>query len=237
VLVDADCYGGTVAQQLGLVEDAPGLPTAIRAANLGTLDTSVLAGLMRAVTVAGGELRLLTGILRAQRWPELAPPALDAVLQELREMSPTIIVDVGFCLERDEELSFDLPVPRRNGSTLAVLESADTVLAVGAADPVGLARLIRGLSELEAAVPTVTPAVVVNRLRGSVVAGNPAREVTELLVRHTGRQPVALLPEDRMALDFAVSRGVALAESAAKTPLRAALAALADRLGRVAVTA
>ena len=58
------------------------------------------------------------------------------------------VVDCGFGLEQDEELAYDTVAPRRNGATLAVLEPADVVLAVGSADPVGLQRLVRGLAEL-----------------------------------------------------------------------------------------
>ena len=66
------------------------------------------------------------------------------------------VVDCGFCLEQDEELSFDTAAPRRNGATLTTIEQADLVVAVGSADPVGLQRLVRGLSDLREAVPVST---------------------------------------------------------------------------------
>ena len=37
-----------------------------------------------------------------------------------------IMVDCGFCLEADEEISFDTVAPRRNGATLAMLADADS---------------------------------------------------------------------------------------------------------------
>ena len=55
-----------------------------------------------------------------------------------------VVVDCGFSLEADEEISFDTVAPRRNGATLAVLSDADLVLAVGSADPPGMERLVRG---------------------------------------------------------------------------------------------
>ena len=94
------------------------------------------------------ELRVLTGLPLAQRWPELRPAGVEAVLATGRSMADFDVVDCGFCLETDEELSFDTVAPRRNGATLAVLDAADLVLAVGSADPIGMQRLIRGLADL-----------------------------------------------------------------------------------------
>ena len=54
---------------------------------------------------------------------------------------PYVVIDCGFGLERDEELSYDTVAPRRNGATLAALDAADTVVAVASGDPVGLQRL------------------------------------------------------------------------------------------------
>ena len=127
LLIDADVYGGTVAPVLGLLDEAPGLAAAARAANAGTLDLLALARLAAEVTPG---LRVLTGIARADRWHELRPAAVDSVLALSRRLADWTVVDCGFCLEQDEELSFDTAAPRRNGATLEVLARADTVLAV-----------------------------------------------------------------------------------------------------------
>ncbi|HEY0868908.1 MAG TPA: hypothetical protein VGD55_00775, partial [Acidothermaceae bacterium] len=145
LLADADCYGGVVAQVLGLLDESPGLAAAVRHANAGTLDDRTLATLARVVSP---NLRVLTGIARAERWPELRPAGLTAVYAMARRLCKLTVVDCGFGLEQDEELSYDTTAPRRNGSTLATLADADHVVAVGTADPVGLQRLIRGLAEL-----------------------------------------------------------------------------------------
>ena len=57
-------------------------------------------------------LRVLPGIDRADRWPELRPSAVDVVLDLARDLSAVTVVDCGFSLERDEELSFDTAAPR-----------------------------------------------------------------------------------------------------------------------------
>ena len=46
--------------------------------------------------------------------------------------------------------------PRRNGATLAILDAADLIIVVGAADPLGLQRLARGLTELHDAEVSAT---------------------------------------------------------------------------------
>lgn len=102
MLIDADTYGGAVAQLLGLLEEAPGLVAAVRAAMRGSLDVGGLALLARDV---GGGLRVLTGLLRTDRWPELPVDAFVRVLDLGRALVDVVVVDCGFCLEQDEELA------------------------------------------------------------------------------------------------------------------------------------
>ena len=227
MLVDADVYGGVVAQVLGLLDEAPGLAAACRLANNGALDLAALADLARAVTPT---LRVLSGIARADRWPELRPAALEVVLELCRSLAAVTVVDCGFALEQDEELAYDTAAPRRNGATLTVLEAADTVYAVGTADPVGLQRLVRGLSELKEAVPGVQPLVVVNRLRPGAIPGNAEQEVRAALSRYAGVEDVLLVPHDVDALDRALAVGRTLAEAVPGSPVRAAVAAMAAQL-------
>jgi len=227
LLVDADVYGGVVAQVLGLLDESPGLAAACRLANNGALDLPALSDLARQVTPT---LRVLSGIGRADRWPELRPAALEVVLSLATSLAAMTVLDCGFCLEQDEELSYDTLAPRRNGATLAVLEQAELVLAVGTADPVGLQRLVRGLAELKEAVPGVQPTVVVNRLRASAVPGNAEAEVRAALSRYAGVEDVVFVPLDVSGLDAAVAEGRTLTESAAGSPARQAIQALAATL-------
>lgn len=232
LLADADVYGGVVAQVLGFLDEAPGLAAAVRLANNGQLD---LAALAKVAPVAGPGLRVLTGISRAARWPELRPAALEQVWSLARSLAAVTVVDCGFALEQDEELSFDTAAPRRNGATLVTLEQADVVLAVGAADPVGVQRLVRGLAELRETVPSAVPRVVLNQVRRSTVGGEPRAQLSEALSRYAGINDVDFVPYDRDALDLAVLEGRALGEVAAESPARHALARIAaDLVGRPA---
>ncbi|MBD0293324.1 MAG: chromosome partitioning protein [Jiangellaceae bacterium] len=227
LLVDGDTYGGAVAQVLGLLDEAPGLAGAARAANAGRLELPTLARHARQVNP---RLRVLTGITRTDRWPEIRPSSLEVVWTLVRGLAEVTVVDCGFCLEQDEELSFDTAAPRRNGATLSALEHADIVVAVGSADPVGLQRLVRGLLDLRETVPSADVTVVVNRLRKSVVGAGAADQVRTALERYAGVADVSFVPDDPSALDAALRRGQTLAETAPKSHARQAIAVLAASL-------
>jgi Flp pilus assembly CpaE family ATPase len=227
LLVDADVYGGSVAVLLGLLDESPGLAAACRQAGATRLEAAALAALCWQLAPT---LRVLTGIPIAQRWPEVRATAIEPVLGAARNLAAFTVVDCGFGLETDEELSFDSLAPRRNGATLAVLDQADVILAVGAADPIGLHRLVRGLAELRDAEVSAPIWVVLNKVRRGVVAGDPASELTAALERFAGRTPAALLPLDQEAVDAALAAGRLLGESRPSSPLRQAVAELAAAL-------
>lgn len=228
LLVDADTYGGVLAQLLGVLDEAPGLAAACRAANTGVLDVPALASLARQVAP---RLRVLTGISRADRWPEIRPAALDVVLAAARGLAAVTVVDCGFSLEQDEELVYDVAAPRRNGATTTAVQAADVVLAVASADPVGLQRLVRGLAELRELVPGAVVRVVVNRVRrGPTGPGDPAAQIVAALDRYAGVKGPAFVPYDRAGCDASLAAGRTLAEVAPDSGARVALRALAASL-------
>ncbi len=227
MLADADTYGGVIAQVLGLLDEAPGLAAAVRQANTGSLDLLALA---RLATTVNPHLRVLTGIARADRWPELRPSGLEVVYRLARTLVAVTVVDCGFCLEQDEELIYDTAAPRRNGATLATIEMADAVVVVGSADPVGLQRLVRGLAQLRDVAPGVAPTVVVNRLRKGPIHGDVEAQVRSALERYAGVSEVVVIPEDSSSMDRSLATGRTLAECAPSAPARLALAGLARSL-------
>jgi MinD-like ATPase involved in chromosome partitioning or flagellar assembly len=235
LLVDADVYGGTVAAVLGLLDESPGLAAACRQAGGERLEAAALAALCWQL---GPQLRVLTGLPIASRWPELRPSALSTVLAAARGLADFTVVDCGFCLETDEELSFDTLAPRRNGTTLAVLEDADLIIVVGSADPIGMQRLVRGLGELRDTEVPGPVWVVLNRVRSGAVPGDAGAELRAALDRFAGRSPAAMLPADARALDAAIATGRLLGESQPGSPLRLAVAELAAAVaGRPATRA
>jgi MinD-like ATPase involved in chromosome partitioning or flagellar assembly len=227
LLVDADSYGASVAAVLGLLDESAGIAQACRLADQGLLDADALLKVATPVTTKLGTFRVLTGITRADRWTELRAAALSLVLERAKEVADVVVVDTGFCLEADEELSFDTMAPRRNAATLRSLELADTIYAVGAADPVGVPRLVRGLAELELAVPHVSPVVVMNKVRAAAVGRSPERQLKDAWGRYgPSSQIAAFLPADSPAADAALLGGSLLLETAPDAKLRHAIAEL-----------
>jgi MinD-like ATPase involved in chromosome partitioning or flagellar assembly len=223
LLVDADTYGASLAQALGLLDEAPGLAAAARAAEQGTLDLVALARLAPAVSEG---LRVLTGIPRAERWTELRAASMTHVLDLARDLAPFVVVDCGFAIEDDEELSYDTLAPRRNAATLTTLEAADDLVVVGSADPVGLQRLVRAVQDLRT-LTVPPPRVVVNRVRSTSVGSHPQRRISEALGRFAGLEDLTFLPWDQTTVDGALFAGLPLSEFAPQSELRRALADLA----------
>jgi Flp pilus assembly CpaE family ATPase len=134
-------------------------------------------------------------------------------------------------LEQDEELSYDTAAPRRNGATLATLAVADHVVAVGAADPIGLQRLVRGLTELSEVLPDCRPLVVVNRVRSGSIHGEPQSQIAHALSRHAGVENITFVPHDQVGFDRAVAGGRSIGEVTPDSPARQAILPLAQLAG------
>lgn len=222
LLVDADPYGGAVAQHLGVLDEVSGLLAAARQANAGRLDARALAAAARALP---GGLRVLTGLPRADRWTEVRPAAFAAVLEAATALADRVVVDTGFCLEDGPADAWG--AVRRNETTLAALAAADAVVVVGAADPVGLARLARGLVELRGVVPATPVHLVVNRSRSSL--GWDREEVAAMVEEFVRPARLHVWPEDRAGVDRALASGRPAGECAEPALCRG-IAELADGL-------
>ncbi|WP_084105851.1 hypothetical protein [Demequina sp. NBRC 110056] len=223
LLVDADTYGGAVAQAVGLTDEAPGLAGVVRLAQRGPVDATAVR---RHSLAIDERLAVLTGITRPQRWSELPGSAVEAALAAARSAYDVVVVDCGFSLEVDEHLQYDTRAPQRNGATLAALGAADRVVAVGSAEPLAMQRLIHGLSSL-AERGVTDPLVVVNRVRSAVAGARPEETVADVLARFAGVGSVFPVPFDPSALDAAALAGQVLAECAPRSKARRAIAAVA----------
>jgi MinD-like ATPase involved in chromosome partitioning or flagellar assembly len=221
VLVDADPYGGAVAQQLGVLDEVSGLLAAARLAAGGQLPER-FATVQRSID---GQLSVVTGLPRPDRWREIRPGVLEHTLETAREHG-LVVVDTGFSLEEDP--AGDLGGrPGRNQMTLAALEVADEVVVVGSADPVGLSRLARGLVDLREVTGAAPVRVVVNRMRPSL--GWTEQDIAGMVTGFARVTGLHFLPEDRPTVDRALVAGRTLTELG-DSPLARAVAGLADAL-------
>ncbi|MEH3034019.1 MAG: hypothetical protein PGN07_08250 [Aeromicrobium erythreum] len=215
LLVDADVQGGAQAQLLGVLDEVSGLVAACRAAARARPD------LAEHVVPVDRGVDLLSGLPRADMWPHLRVPQLDRVLSAARAHADLVVVDLGPGL--------DLP-PGGSRSphdvTRHVLAVADDVLVVGRADPVGVARLVRGLHDLSD-VTAHRPHVVLNRVRRSI--GWAETELATTVRSLAGLETAAVLPEDTATVDAAAVRGVLPHRVDRRGPFVAAVTELASR--------
>ncbi|MFQ4147182.1 hypothetical protein AAGW05_00555 [Arthrobacter sp. LAPM80] len=227
LLIDADSYGASIAAVLGLLDESASFAQACRAADQGGFSAAQLAKTATQVVFSGGTFSLLTGLTRADRWPELRAAAVERVLDLARGMADLVVVDCGFALESDEELSYDTVAPRRNAATLMVLAQADIVYAVGNGDPVGIPRLIRGLHELGSACPAADVRVVVNKVRRRAVGGRPEKSLAQAWERFGPARGIShFLPWDPELTDRALLEGRLLLEIAADSALSRGIRAM-----------
>ncbi|MGN8027841.1 AAA family ATPase [Microbacterium sp. 22242] len=231
-LVDADTHAPALALMLGLTDDGPGIAAACRRAELGLLDGAELSRLASPVETAGGTVDVLVGINRPARWPELSAPRVHDALEACRAWSTVTVVDVAASLEADEEIMSDLAGPRRNAATLAALRAADRIVAVASADPLGIARFVRGYAELRAEIGDTPVTVAVNRVRPGPLGIDARGQIRRALDRFSGIRDVHFLPYDQRALDAAALHARPVSDVAGRSPFTAAVRTLAATLVR-----
>jgi MinD-like ATPase involved in chromosome partitioning or flagellar assembly len=221
VLVDADPYGGAVAQQLGILDEVSGLLAAVRLDGAGQLEQrlgSVQRGLDQ-------HLSVVTGLPRADRWVEVRSGTVEHLVS-LLSAGAEVVVDTGFSLEEDQVPDLG-GRPGRNQMTLEALDAADEVLVVGGADPVGLTRLARGIVDLRERRSGRPVQVVVNRMRPSL--GWSEREIVAMVSGFARPSAVHFLPDDQATVDRALVSGRTLVEGG-DSDLGRAVGRIADSL-------
>lgn len=219
-LVDADTHAAAIAPSLGLLDESPGFAAAARLSRQGALTVAELDRVSAVHAVGDGELRVLTGIARSDRWPELQAERVAGVLTECRRWMRRTIVDVGASLESDDLVSSDLHAPRRNAATLAALQAADTVVAVVGADTIGMTRFLRAYPDLVDIVGADRVRVVVNKVRTGAAGLVPDVGVAETLERFASVTPSGMWPFDPAAADAALLTGRTLRDAAPRSMLR-----------------
>jgi MinD-like ATPase involved in chromosome partitioning or flagellar assembly len=228
-LVDADSVAPSIALQLGLGDDAPGLAAACRRAELGSLDTAELSRLSTPVETSGGTLEVLGGLNRPSRWPELGAARVRTTLAACRGWSDETVVDVSAEFDEDDD-PLDPGAPARHAATAATLMEADAVIAVLSADPLGVSRFVRGYAELRHLVGDTPITVVANRVRPGPLGIDARGQIRRTLDRFAGIDDVSFLPEDQRAADAAALHARAIADVSPRSPLVSAVRRVASSL-------
>ena len=219
LLIDADSYGGAIAPMLGLVDEAAGFAAVCRLAESDQLTIAEIERLSHPVSTGSHNMSVLSGIVRPDRWPELSAERVRKVIGAVREHFDAIVVDVGFNLETDEEITSDLFAPRRNASTLTVLKHADCIVEVASADALGIARFIRAHDVLVEEFPESLRVIVLNKVRSGLDARGSA-QAASTLSRFAGLHEVNELVADDKAMTSSYAAGRPLSSAVKNSKLR-----------------
>lgn len=197
MLCDVDTRGSAIAIALGLMDETPGFAAACRLAGRDELTADDIDRVASRVNRDGVSFSVLTGLPRATRWAEVAPHKARKVVTLLRELFDVVIVDVGFGIEENDWVD---DAPQRDGSSREIVRHADSVVAVGSTDAVGVSRIIRGLDDLRDLCSS--PVLVLNR--GERGAGF---EASDAIHRFTDHRVRVMIPRDsRTGLHDAFNR-------------------------------
>jgi MinD-like ATPase involved in chromosome partitioning or flagellar assembly len=194
VMIDADTYGPSLDQELGLDVSTNGLLELCRVLEKKSAKGKLFADL---VTQLRTGLSVVPGLPRVSRWTDLRISALRELWQESKENFDVVVTDVGAILEVDQSLMHETSLPRRHAASLTALESADVTIICARADSVGVARLVRGYLELHELFAKSSVYV----LLWGIMNEAQARDIKNAVTRHTGIESVSCID-----LDWELSR-------------------------------
>lgn len=223
-LIDGDSYGGDILQLLGVVEELPTVLWAATVAAKGSLEKrEFLSSLRRA---SGTGPIVLPGLPRSDLWVEISDFGWRELLSLCHKWFAYTVCDVGFCVESDGLSPYVTPGGGRNRMARTTLTAADRVIAVCRANPIGIKNFIWSFGELDGIVDPEAVSIVVNRVHSS-----ERREVTDILYRHLGRRPIAMVPDRPQEFARAVANGSSLLEERPNSDVRTALRDVAAGVG------
>lgn len=217
VLVDADTYGGDLAQMLGVVDELPTIVWAAQTAARGESSDRLLGALRRAGP--RGPV-LVPGVARSDLWRDVREHAWRELVAVLRDELAHLVVDTGFCIEDD------YAGEGRNVIARAAVRDADYVVAVCRCDAIGLKTFLCTYRDLTELVDADDVFVVANR-----VTPGEEGEVAELLRRHAGKRPIAYVTDEPPLFRAALAKGLSVRELAPSSAVVRSVRAVAAALG------
>ena len=226
-LVDADTYAPAICFNLGIIEDSNGIVVACRNADNGTLNSR---SLQLSSSVLRGQLHVLGGIPRTERWPDLRHSALTSIWDIARATFAKTVIDVGPCIEDEggvvQHGGGTLLSSRRNAAAVTGLTAADVVVAVTRDDPLAISRLI-------AQLPTINQLGVDAPVVVALIRSGDRRSGSSAIAALQGggiNLPVVAIPFDAGGYRNAVAQGALLSEVAPRSPALKGVKALSKAL-------
>jgi len=218
-LIDADTYGGDIAQMLAVVDELPTIVWAAHAASEDRLDENALRSTLRRAGADGPVL--LPGINRSELWTDISTYGWSRLLDVFAASFAFTVVDVGFGIEFDERMQHN-----RDRLARQTIGSADYTVAVCRADPVGMKTFLWAIERLKELRSLEEVYIVANK-----VAPGDADEVAYVLKKHLGKRPVVCLPTRHADARAAVDRGVTFRDIKPSGEFTSAIRDLASGIG------
>jgi MinD-like ATPase involved in chromosome partitioning or flagellar assembly len=206
LVIDADVHAPSLIQLFGFDQNYSGLSAAIRMLGQGTLDRDSFEQLLLEFEMPKQRIKLLAGLTMVNRWPEIGFENMRELLTFARGLFDFVVVDVSSSLETS--LVDSRMMSERNSATLAALSVADHVVAVTAADVVGLNRFIWASAQLRELKLGAKVHVLVNRLNQDVLGRRASAEVAQTIRQFAEFEVAAFIEEDAGLFSRALREGV-----------------------------
>lgn len=223
LLVDLDTYSSSLAAMLGINDPPPGLAAAARLVGQGRLDGEQFDRLAVEYQVGRGTMSILTGLGSQARWPEITAEKTQGLVAAALQNYEYVILDLATPLEPG--LKQVGGIVERNVATRTALQICATVIAVIAADQIGVKRFCDSYEQL--CQLARAPILVANRLRSSALGVRAQQQVEDAIMEFCSQDIRWFIPEDRLACDRSVLDMIPLAMLKRSSSARQAIARFA----------
>ncbi len=215
-LVDADTYGGAIATYLAIPGESSAIATLCRLAEAQSLAVEAVATEAHQVLCGQNTLSVFSGISRPERWVEISSSRMKQTIDFLQTQFEIVVLDLGFNLEADEEITSDLFAPRRNAATLSALNSSKLIVEVVSNNALSLARFIRAHAKLNEEYPDIEKLTVINFASRSAFQSDAAKS----LQRFAGMRNIFHIRSDSQTIESSQQKGLPLVQVAPKSSVR-----------------
>lgn len=222
VLLDADVVSPSLDLMLGLTDHPAGIAAACRLVSAERFDLEQLLRLSVTYSTGTRNLTLMTGLSTPSRWPELTTDRVEQVLLVASAHFDFIVCDLASPLEvglRHFQTGLE-----RNALTRWLASSANELITVVNADPIGVHRYLAQLENLQSLKIDGQQHILVNRLRNTVLGNSAKQQIAETLSRLAQASVSGYIPDDPIAADLALRDSMPLSLAKRSSSARQAIA-------------
>lgn len=231
LLLDLDTLGPSIALNLGLVDTPAGLSAVLRLVEQGRLSHDEFRRLTVTIDLGRQELLLMTGLTSPERWEEVSPERLEAMLLSISPFVDLVVADLSEpTFSKSSLVHPSIGIQNRDVLFESILAKCSKLITVAGADPVSAKRFLEAQSYLTDVRGAQDQFVVVNRFRTGAIGANAKTELAESFESIARLRIDAFIPDDAENIDRAMRNGLPLALLKRSSPARLAIAELAKQL-------